>query len=487
VSLAFAPVAIPLVAGLLCAALPGRRLRWALSVVGAGASVAASAGLVAWVHRHGVAVVYFGGWPAPYGIVFAADLLGALMAAIGSWVALCTLLAFLADPHPRLDPFFHAGWHLMLAGMNGAFLTGDLFNLYVFFEVLLVASYFLLTLGSTRREAREAFGYVAVNLVASTLFLAAVALLYAAVGSVNLADLSRRLPEAPRELVRPAVSLLAVAFGVKAAVFPVYTWLPHAYALPRGPVAAYFGGMLTKVGVYALYRLFTTVQPTRGPEPWLVAVAVLTMVFGVLGALAQEDVRRILSLHIVSQVGYMVFGLGLGTPEAWAGGLFYVLHNIGGKTALLLVGSAVESAYGSGALRVLSGLGHAHPWLGVCFAVPALSLAGIPPFSGFWAKVFLVRAGLEVGEAGAVAASLAVSLLTLLSMMKIFTGVFWGAAAERDEIPRIPRLHYAAVAGMALLMVVWGLGGGVLFELTSAAARSLADPAAYADAVLGGR
>jgi multicomponent Na+:H+ antiporter subunit D len=325
---------------------------------------------------------------------------------------------------------------------------------------------------------------VAVNLVASTLFLVAVALLYAAVGSVNLADLSRRLGEAPRELVRPAVFLLAVAFGVKAAVFPLYLWLPQAYALPRGPVAAYFGGMLTKVGVYALYRLFTTVQPTRGPEPWLVAVAVLTMVFGVLGALAQEDVRRILSLHIVSQVGYMVFGLALGTSEAWAGGLFYVLHHIGVKTALLLVSAAVESAYGSGTLRALAGLGHAHPWLGVCFAVPALSLAGIPPFSGFWAKVFLVRAGLEVGEAGPVAASLLVSLLTLLSMAKIFTGAFWGTAPERAEIPR---LHYAAAAGVALLTVTWGLGGSVLFDLTAAAARSLADPGSYADAVLGGR
>lgn len=483
-SLAFAPVAIPLVAGLLCAVVPGRRLRWALSVVGAGASVAASAGLVAWVHRHGVAVVHFGGWPAPYGIVFAADLLGALMAAIGSWVALCTLLAFLADPHPRLDPFFHAGWHLMLAGMNGAFLTGDLFNLYVFFEVLLVASYFLLTLGSTRRQAREAFGYVAVNLVASTLFLVAVALVYAAVGSVNLADLSRRLGEAPRELVRPAVFLLAVAFGVKAAVFPLYLWLPHAYALPRGPVAAYFGGMLTKVGVYALYRLFTTVQPVRGPDPWLVTVAVLTMVFGVLGALAQEEVRRILSFHIVSQIGYMVFGLALGTPQAWAGGVFFVLHNIAAKTALLLVSAAVEAAYGTGALRALSGLGHAHPLLGLCFAVPALSLAGIPPLSGFWGKVLLVQAGVATGEMSAVAASLAVSLLTLLSMAKIFTGAFWGTAPERAEIPR---LHYAAVAGMALLTVAWGFGGSVLFDLTAAAARSLADPGAYADAVLGGR
>lgn len=481
---AAAPVVVPLLTGLVCAVVQPRRLRWAASVAGSLASVAASIALVALSYAHGVVVLRFGGWPAPYGIVFAVDLLGALMSAIGSWVAFCTLLALLAQPHPRFDGFFHAGWHLMLAGMNGAFLTGDLFNLYVFFEVLLVASYFLLTLGSTRRQAREAFTYVAINLVASTVFLLGVALLYAAVGSVNMADLFQRMGSAPAAQVQPAVFLLAVAFGVKAAIFPLYAWLPHAYVLPPGPVAAYFGGMLTKVGVYALYRLFTTLQPLRGPEPVLVAVAVLTMVFGVLGALAQEEVRRILSFHIVSQIGYMVFGLALGTPQAWAGGIFYVLHHIGVKTALLLVAAAVEAAYGTGALRALSGLGHAHPLLGVAFAIPALSLAGIPPFSGFWAKVFLVQAGLGVGEALPVAASLAVSLLTLLSMAKIFTNAFWGAAPERE---RIPGLHYAAVAGVAALTVVWGLAGGWLWEVTSVAAQRLADPAAYARAVLGGR
>ncbi len=481
---AVAPVVIPLVTGLVCVSVQARRWRWTASVLGAAAGVAASGWLVVLARDHGVVVLRFGGWPAPYGIVFAVDLLGALMAAIGSWVALCTLLGLLAQPHPRLDGFFHTGWHLMLAGMNGAFLTGDLFNLYVFFEVLLVASYFLLTLGSTRRQAREAFTYVAINLVASTVFLVGVALLYAAVGSVNMADLSRTIPTASPGLVRPAVFLLAVAFGVKAAVFPLYAWLPHAYALPPGPVAAYFGGMLTKVGVYALYRLFTTLQPLRGPDPTLVAVAVLTMVFGVLGALAQEEVRRILSFHIVSQIGYMVLGLALGTPPAWAAGIFYVLHHIGVKTALLLVGAAVEAAYGTGALKALSGLAHAHPLLALSFAIPALSLAGIPPFSGFWAKVFVMQAGFQVGQSVAVAASLVVSLLTLLSMTKIFTGAFWGPPPERAPIPG---LHYAAVAGVAVLTVVWGLGGAWLLDLTTEAAHRLADPVAYARAVLEGR
>ncbi|MCS7235887.1 MAG: proton-conducting transporter membrane subunit [Armatimonadota bacterium] len=480
---AVAPVVVPLLTALLCVGLQARRTRWTVSLAGGGLSVLASLWLVALAHGHGVVVLRVGSWPAPYGIVFAADLLGALMSAIGSWVALWTLVALAAQPHPRLDAFFHAGWHLMLAGMNGAFLTGDLFNLYVFFEVLLVTSYFLVTLGATRRQAREAFTYVAVNIVASTILLMGVALLYAAVGSVNMADLAARIPQASPGLVRPAVFLLAVAFGVKAAVFPLYAWLPHTYAIPAGPVAAYFGGMLTKVGVYALYRLFTTLQPLHGPEPWLLAVAGLTMVLGVLGALAQEDMRRILSFHIVSQIGYMVFGLGLGTPQAWAAGIFYTLHNIAAKTALLLVSSAVEASYGTTSLRSLAGLAHAHPWLGVWFVVAALSLAGIPPLSGFWAKLLVVQAGLEAGEFAGVAVALAVSLVTLLSMLKIFTGAFWGPPPERSHISP---LEHASVVGLAALTVAWGVGGGTLLELATAAARALGDPAGYVRAVLGG-
>ncbi|MDR7415757.1 MAG: proton-conducting transporter membrane subunit [Armatimonadota bacterium] len=489
-NLAIVPVILPLSTGAACAAVESERARRWISLTGALGTLGAAAWLV-WAVRGGnVVVLRAGGWPAPYGITFAVDGLGALMCGISSYVATVTLWFGMREAASRYHRYWHAGWHLLLGGMNGAFLTGDLFNLYVFFEILLIASYFLLTLGTSREQAREAFTYVALNLVASTLFLVAVGLLYAATGTVNMADLARRLPSAPSALVRGGVVLLATAFGLKAAIFPLYFWLPHAYAIPPGSVAAYFGGMLTKVGVYALYRLFTTLAPLGRPDPLWLFVASGTMVFGVLGALAQEEIRRILSFHIISQIGYMILGLALGTREGLAAGLFYVLHHIGVKTALLLASGTVERTWGTGRLSLLSGLGSAQPALGVLFFIPALSLAGIPPLSGFWGKVALLVAGADAYAERpglwiplALGTSVLVSLLTLASMVKIFTQAFWGPAPRRRRAA--PEL-LLPVAAMAALTVVWGLGGRWLWELTWSAAGQLLDRGSYLDAVLGG-
>ncbi|MDR5708855.1 MAG: proton-conducting transporter membrane subunit [Armatimonadota bacterium] len=488
-NLAIVPVILPLATGAACAALGSERLRRLVSLGGALGTLGAAAGLV-WRVRDGVVVLRAGGWPAPYGIAFAVDGLGALMCGISSYVAAVTLWFGLRETTPRYDRYWHAGWHLLLGGMNGAFLTGDLFNLYVFFEILLIASYFLLTLGTSREQAREAFTYVALNLVASTLFLVAVGLLYAATGTVNMADLARRLPTAPPVLVRSGVVLLATAFGLKAAIFPLYFWLPHAYAIPPGSVAAYFGGMLTKVGVYALYRLFTTIAPLSGPDPFWLVVASCTMVFGVLGALAQEEIRRILSFHIVSQIGYMILGLTLGTRTGLAAGIFYVLHHIGVKTALLLVSGTVERTWGTGRLSALSGIGRGQPALGVLFLFPALSLAGIPPLSGFWGKVALLVAGADAYAKRpdlwiplALGTSILVSLLTLASMMKIFTQAFWGPAPRRR---RAGGELLFPTAAMVALTILWGLGGQGLWELTWSAAGQLLERGRYVEAVLGG-
>ncbi len=489
-NLAIVPVLLPLGTAAVCAALEAERLRRWVSLGSALGTLGAAVGLV-WRVQDGVVVLRMGGWPAPYGITFAVDGLGALMCGISSYVAAVTLWFGLREAASRYDRYRHAGWHLLLGGMNGAFLTGDLFNLYVFFEILLVASYFLLTLGVSREQAREAFTYVALNLVASTLFLVAVGLLYAATGTVNMADLARRLPAGPPALVRSGIVLLAVAFAIKAALFPLYFWLPHAYAIPPGSVAAYFGGMLTKVGVYTLYRLYGTLAPLEGPDPLWLGISGLTMVFGVLGALAQEEIRRILSFHIISQIGYMVLGLALGTREGIAAGLFYVLHHIGVKTALLLVSAAVERTWGTGHLPALSGLARVQPALGVLFLIPALSLAGIPPFSGFWGKLALLVAGVAAYAQRpdpwiplALGCSLVVSLLTLTSMMKIFTAAFWGPARSRRRAG--PEL-LLPVAAQAALTVVWGLGGRWLWALTWSAAGQLLDREAYVEAVLGSR
>jgi multicomponent Na+:H+ antiporter subunit D len=472
------PIVVPLLAAILLLPGPRRWVQRTLGLAGCLASLAASITLVALTRDGRVMSVQAGGWAAPFGITLVADSLGALMALIAALIGLVGLLFTIAAG--RDDRYVHAGWQFLLAGIDWAFLTGDVFNLYVAYEVMLVSSYFLLTHGTTRRQAREAFGYVAINLVASMFFLFAVALIYSATGTLNMAHLAERVPQAPAAPVRAGAMLLLLAFGTKAAIFPLYFWLPHAYAIPPAGIAAFFGGLLTKVGVYSLFRVFTIVFPSGGSDPLLLWSAAGTMLLGVLGALAQDDIRRILSFHIISQVGYMIMGLALASELGIAGGIFYVLHHIVVKAGLLLAGGAVEETQGTGRLDRLGGLARTNGPLALAFVICALSLAGMPPFSGFYAKLLLIRAGLEVGQPGVVAVSIVVSVFTLMSMLKIYGTVFWGSGTPA----RAPARLVLPAAAMAAITVTVGLYAQGLFGLTSTAAAHLTAPQTYIDTVL---
>jgi multicomponent Na+:H+ antiporter subunit D len=493
-------VALPLLVPLTTAALAfaaWRRVRvqaW-LSIAGALALLASTVALVVAVHARGVIALQAGDWPAPHGITLVADGLGALMALLAGIVGLAVAVYSLSDvaaPHRAFG--YHPLLHVLLAGVCGAFLTGDLFNLFVWFEVLLIASFVLLSLGGRREQLKGGMHYVTLNLVASTLFLAGAGILYGIAGTLNLADLSVRLADAgDRGLVTTAALLLLAAFGIKAAAFPVFFWLPASYHTPPVAVSALFAGLLTKVGVYALLRVFTLVfrQDVSFTHGLIVAMATATMVSGVLGAASQTHVRRILAFHIVSQIGYMLLGLGLFVPLAVAGAVFYVAHHIIVKTNLFLVGGIVARLGGSEELGRLGGLWARRPLLALLFLVPALSLAGIPPLSGFHAKLFLVRAGLEGGRWGVVAAALAVSLLTLYSMTKIWNEAF-AKPQPRTTFPVLPlsrgdlALRVAPIAALAALTVVIGVAPGLLFTLSARAAEQMLDPSAYVAAVLGG-
>jgi len=472
------PIVVPLLAAILLIVWQSRRVQRTLGMAGAVTTLTAAIALVLLSRGGAVMPVQAGGWAAPYGITLVADMLAALMVLIASLIGLVGLVFTIAAG--RDDRFVHAGWQFLLAGINWAFLTGDLFNLYVAYEVMLISSYFLLTHGTTQRQAREAFGYVAINLVASMFFLFGVALVYSATGTLNMAHLVERVPLAPAGTVRAGAMMLLVAFGTKAAIFPFYFWLPHAYAIPPGGVAAFFGGMLTKVGVYSLFRVFTIVFPSGGPDPLLLWSASATMLFGVLGALAQDSIRRILSFHIISQVGYMIMGLALASQIGIAGGIFYVLHHIVVKSGLILVGGAIEETQRTDRLDRLGGLARTNGTLALVFVVCALSLAGVPPFSGFFAKLLLIRAGLEARQYGVVAVSVVVSILTLMSMLKIYTTAFWGPGEPRRATVRL----IAPAAALALITIAVGLRAQVLYSLTSTAAGHLTQPARYVAAVL---
>jgi len=444
------------------------------------------------VEANGVLVADVGGWPAPIGITLVADLFSGLMLVVASLMVLAVLFYAIGQPGTdAVAPWFHPVYLVLTAGVAASFLTGDLFNLFVAFEMMLVASYVLITLGATAPQVRTGMTYVVISLLASTLFITTVGLIYAATGTVNMADLAGRLDALPQEVRLVLALLLLVVFGIKAALFPLFFWLPDSYPTAPTPITAIFAGLLTKVGVYAIIRTQTLLFGSDGPTTVLLWVAALTMVVGVLGAIAQSDVKRILSFHIVSQIGYMVFGLALSTLAGLAATVFYIVHHIVVKTSLFLVGGLVEQDTGTGALQRIGGLLHRRGFVAVLFLVPALSLAGIPPFSGFVGKLGLVQAGFAAGAEVVVAVSLVVSLLTLFSMTKIWGGVFWGVpeapgpiATDRPSRP-LPLLMVGATAATVALSVLIAVFAGDIYDLSHRAAVDLRDPTAYIDAVLG--
>jgi len=489
------PLIVPLLTAILTLlARPWRRAQRWLSVLGAAGLLGATLAVLAAVQRGGIQVTQVGNWPAPYGITLVADLFSAIMLVLAGLMGLAVAIYSLATMDPARERFgYYPLLHILLMGVCGAFLTGDIFNLYVWFEVMLVSSFVLVALGGERAQLEGAVKYVTLNLISSALFLAAVGILYGVVGTLNMADLAVEVGRVTQPgLVTTLSMLFLVAFGIKAAIFPLFFWLPASYHTPPVAVSAIFAGLLTKVGVYALIRVFTLifVQDIGFTHTLILIIAGLTMVTGVLGAVAQNSFRRILSFHIVSQIGYMIMGLGLFTPLALAGSIFYIMHHIIVKTNLFLISGVTSRLGGTDYLKKLGGVYAAYPGLAVLFLIPALSLAGIPPLSGFWAKLALIMAGLRDQQYAIVAVALGVSLLTLFSMTKIWNEVFWkpapAAKPESSEKPGLEIGMLLPVVMLALLTVVIGLTVGSFFTLATAAAEQLLDPATYIRAVLGG-
>jgi multicomponent Na+:H+ antiporter subunit D len=433
------PVLLPLL-GAAGALLVGRhpRTQRTLSVLVLSAVLAVSVALLLLADADGAHAVSVGGWPVPLGVVLVVDRLSALMLVVASTVALAVLVFAVGQGSADGDEetplsIFHPTFLVLIAGVSNAFLAGDLFNLYVGFEILLTASYVLLTLGGSAPRIRAGITYIVVSLLSSLLFLAAIALVYAATGTVNMAQLAVRLAELPGGTQLLLQSMLLVAFCIKAAVFPLSAWLPDSYPTAPAPVTAVFAGLLTKVGVYAVIRTQTLLFPGGALDDVLMWAALATMVIGILGAVAQTDIRRILSFTLVSHIGYMVFGIALGTSAGLAGAVFYVAHHIAIQTTLFLVAGLVERQGGSTSVDRLGGLARSSPLLALLFFVPAMNLAGIPPLSGFIGKLGLLEAGVADGSWTAmvlVGGAVVTSLLTLVAIARVWTRAFWRPAVQ---------------------------------------------------------
>ncbi len=487
----------------------------------------------------GPLVLDVGSWAAPIGITLVADQLAALMLLVSQVVTLAVLLYSVAQNLTSATPsapiaVFYPTFLILAAGVSNAFLTGDLFNLYVGFEILLAASFVLITLGGTRGRVRAGTVYVVVSLVSSIIFLTGIAWVYGATGTVNMAQLSERLAELPPETTLGMQLLLLVAFGVKAAVFPLGAWLPDSYPTAPAPVTAVFAGLLTKVGVYAIIRLEFTLFPTNQLTNLLGVVGILTMVLGILGAVAQDDAKRLLSFTLVSHIGFMLWGISLSSTQGLSAAIYYAAHHIIVQTALFLMVGLMELRTGTTSLTKLSDLAKRAPWLAIMFMVTVLNLVGVPPLTGFIGKLGLAEASVSSGTPLAwwlLAAGLVTSFLTLYVAVKFWNKAFWqpsGVALgdefkpisdkpmtgrqerrlQRWRTARVPTQRaekvveaakttgekesqkgnpamYAVVTGLVAVQVLMAVFSGPIYQYTTEAAAFLKTPGAYTAAVLG--
>ncbi|MFD3595486.1 Na+/H+ antiporter subunit D [Nocardia sp. NPDC058640] len=513
------PVLVPLLAAAATLVF-GRRPRLQAMITLSALSVVLviSALLLYLADRDGTTAVQVGGWPTPIGITLVVDRLSAAMLLVSAFVLLVVSIygagQNISDGDEHQPTSIYRPTYLILtAGVSTAFLAGDLFNLFVGFEILLVASFVLLTVGATEERIRTGIAYVMVSMVSSLIFLIGIAITYAATGTLNLAQLAVRLEAVPDGVRTACYAVLLVAFGIKAAVFPLSSWLPDSYPTAPAPVTAVFAGLLTKVGVYAIIRTHTLWFPDGAFDNILLVCGLATMLVGILGAIAQTDIRRLLSFTLISHIGYMVFGIGLATTAGLTGAVFYVAHHILVQTALFLAVGLIERQAGSVSLRRIGGLATASPLLGVLFLLPALNLGGIPPFSGFIGKVALLEAGAAEGSVLAwvlVAGSVITSLLTLYAVARVWSKAFWRPREEAPEghltaanLPtlvedstdvhyedrtdpgRMPVLMVLATAGLVTAGLALTVFAGPILGIAERAADDLHNPSVYIDSVLG--
>lgn len=485
------PIAAPLLGAALSMLVKQLLIQRLISFVALSISLVSSIVVVAKVAIDDEIVVSrLGGWPSQIAITLVADRLAALMLIVSiSIVALVLVYSIGQQASDEHSAAYHPVYLVLAAGIAQAFLAGDLFNLFVAFEMLLVASYVLLTLEGTNKQIRSGVTYVVLNVVESTILLLGIGLVFAATGTVSMAELPARLATLPDGVQMGLNLLLLVAFGIKAAVFPLYFWLPDSYPSAPSSMTAVFAGLLTKVGVYTIIRTETLLFP-GGQSTLLLIIAGFTMIVGVLGAISHAQMKRVLSFHIVSQIGYIILGVGLGTQAALAATVFYLLHHIPVKTSLFLVEGIIERETGSSAFDDIDGLAKRSGFLAVLFIIPALSLAGLPPFSGFLAKFAIVRAGFENGNYTIIAVAIVGSLLTLVSMTKIWMGLFWGEVrpvppSDKVGIMRHHKIMSATSISLVGATLVIAVLAGPLYDFSVGAADQLFDPSQYVKAVMG--
>lgn len=445
-------------------------------------------------HKH--LLLQAGGWDAPFGISFISDTFSAIMVlltAIVGWAV--GIYSTSAINVSRIKYGYFFTFHFLIMGLLGAFLTGDIFNLYVWFEVVIISSFILLTVGGKKMQMEGAIKYVTMNMLASIIFLTAIAILYGITGTLNIADISMKIAQVENTgLVSITALLFFVGFGIKSAVFPLYFWLPSSYHTPPSAIAAIFGGLLTKMGVYALFRVFTVIfVPDDFTIALMTTLAGLTMITGALGTINKRNIRRVLSYLIVCHIGYLIAGLGLYTEIAFTAAIFYLIHDVVVKSNLFMIIGVIYKARDTVDMYRLGGMLKDYPMFSFVTAIVLFSLVGIPPLSGFWSKIYLFQESFGQGNYFLLASLVFASFVTLFVIARMWSEVFWKDSPKplTEEIDRFKNFSKSGkfalifpilfLAGVTLCI---GLGASAVFELAGQAAHELKNPSIYIDAVL---
>ncbi len=486
------PILIPFLLIIIMILVRSEQLSKWLSVAGSFVLLIVSVFTLLSLKDKGILVIQMGGWKAPFGITLVIDYLSSIMLFISSLIVFAiSIYAISFLETQQHNSKFYVFFFSLVMGINGSFITGDVFNLYVWFEVMLMSSFVLITLGNSKEQLEGGIKYLALNLLGSLFFLAGLGLLYGQTGTLNMAHLAEILKNDEQAiLMNTSAILFFVAFGIKAAVFPLFFWLPASYHTSNITVSALFAGLLTKVGVYAFIRFFTLffVHDQIFWHKLLLIIAGFTMVVGGTSASTHYDTRKILSYHIISQIGYMIMGLGIFTPLAIAGAIFFTIHNMVAKTNTFLVAGLIHKLKGSFYLKDIGGLLKQSPFLAVLFVIPAFALVGVPPLSGFFAKFMLIKAGVDDGHYIIVFVAVLTGLLTLYSMIKIWNEAFLKKQPQNEyDTGEIKKLRFLEVLPSVLLgmaSILMGVFAAHVFEFTMKAANQLIDSSAYIEQIL---
>jgi len=487
-NLAVAPIIIPLLAGILLAFFH-RKLNVArfLSKIFILANLTIVMYTAYVVFKTGNIVLETGSWIAPYGIVFVADPLSIILVLTTNILSVgCIFIAPKLVSDVKETYYFYTFTFLLISGVSGAFLTGDLFNLFVFFEVLLMASYGLIVLGGNKTQLRESLKYVLINLFSSVIFVTTVAFLYAVVGTVNMAHIAERVQEVEQQGILTTIGVvLFFVFATKAALFPLYYWMPKSYIAPNPVVSALFGALLTKVGIYSIIRIYTLifsvdVDITRN---FFLVIVGLSMIFGVVGALSTNNIKLLIAYNVIPSIGFILLGLAVSNELGLSGSVYYLVHDMLIKAALFLIVGVIAYVAGTSDLRKMQGLINHYPYLGWILFIAAFVLAGIPPFSGFIGKLLLLEGAFTQHHVLIVIIALLTSLLILYSVLKIFIHGFWGEKNEDLSTKKINGMM-VPISFILIFSVFLGVGAEFVFPYIDSTATYLLDPELYINSVL---